>query len=164
MCGDRRVHHHFRVNRDCDACALPRPADAAFTLIEILIVIVVLGLLAAIVVFAVGGTRDDTVSSLCRTDVRAIQTAAESVFTSTGSYPGNEAGLLASAHTSSSLKEWPGGAVTHHGHVFATTDDVAFTFNGSGASYQLGIYGKNLAGTVVGETATANDVRVACTT
>lgn len=145
------------------ATASGRCHDCGFTLVEILIVVLTLGLLAAIVVFAIGGTRSDSVSSVCRSDVRAIQTAAEAVYTTSGSYPGTSSGLLASAHTNSSLKDWPGGTVTHHGHVFTTTDDVAFTFSGSGTTYQLGIYGKSLSGTTIDDKATASEVRAACT-
>ena|SRR5207253_827820 len=61
--------------------------EEGFTLIELLIVIIVLGILAAIVVFAVSNTRKDSVASACKTDVKSIQLSAEAVNTKTGSYP-----------------------------------------------------------------------------
>jgi prepilin-type N-terminal cleavage/methylation domain-containing protein len=60
--------------------------EEGFTLIELLIVIIVLGILAAIVVFAVAGTRDDAVASRCKTDVKSIELSAEGVYAKTGNY------------------------------------------------------------------------------
>ena len=60
--------------------------DEGFTLIELLIVIIILGILAAIVVFAVGTTRKDSVTSACKTDFKSIELSAEAVNTKTGSY------------------------------------------------------------------------------
>ena len=51
--------------------------EEGFTLIELLIVIIVLGILAAIVVFAVSGTKKDAVASRCKTDEKSIQLSAE---------------------------------------------------------------------------------------
>lgn len=53
--------------------------EEGFTLIELLIVIIVLGILAAIVVFAVAGTKKDAVASTCKTDQKSIELSAESV-------------------------------------------------------------------------------------
>ena len=60
--------------------------QAGFTLIELLIVIVILGILAAIVVFAVGAARDDSVTSSCKADVKTINTASEAYKAKYGSY------------------------------------------------------------------------------
>jgi prepilin-type N-terminal cleavage/methylation domain-containing protein len=54
--------------------------DAGFTLIELLIVIVILGILAAVVVFSVSGITDKGTASACKSDVSTINTAAESYF------------------------------------------------------------------------------------
>lgn len=51
--------------------------DAGFTLIELLIVIVILGILAAIVVFSVSGITDEGKKSACRADVESVTTAEE---------------------------------------------------------------------------------------
>ena len=54
--------------------------DDGFSLIELLIVIVILGILAAVVVLAVGGLRADAEDSACPADFRNLITATESYF------------------------------------------------------------------------------------
>ena len=54
--------------------------EAGFTLIELLIVIVILGVLAGIVVFAVGGINDSSKVSACKSDVKTVETAAEAFY------------------------------------------------------------------------------------
>ena len=49
--------------------------EAGFTLIELLIVIVVLGILAAVVVFALGGVTSQSAVSACNADAKTVQTA-----------------------------------------------------------------------------------------
>jgi len=63
--------------------------EEGFTLIELMIVIVILGVLAGIVVFAVGGITDRGTSAACKTDVATIQTAVEAYYAKTGGYPAN---------------------------------------------------------------------------
>jgi prepilin-type N-terminal cleavage/methylation domain-containing protein len=67
--------------------------EEGFTLIELLVVIVILGILAAVVVFAVGGITDKGQTSACKADKKTIQTAEEANFAKNGSYT-DEAGLV----------------------------------------------------------------------
>jgi prepilin-type N-terminal cleavage/methylation domain-containing protein len=53
------------------------PGEAGFTLIELLVVIVILGILAAVVVFSVGGIGDKGQASACKIDTRTLRTAEE---------------------------------------------------------------------------------------
>ena len=78
--------------------------EEGFTLIELLIVIIVLGILAAIVVFAVGTTRDDATASACKTDVKSIQLSAEAMKTKNGVYPADP-----SSGPGALLKSMPAG-------------------------------------------------------
>ena len=62
--------------------------EGGFTLIELLVVIIILGILAAVVVFAVGGVGDKGQSSACKIDTRTLRTAEEAFFANgaTGQY------------------------------------------------------------------------------
>src|SRR3954454_9656958 len=63
--------------------------EGGFTLIELMIVIVILGILAGIVLFAVGGITDRGTQAACKTDVSTIKTAVEAYKAKTGGYPDN---------------------------------------------------------------------------
>ena len=54
--------------------------EDGFTLIELLVVIIILGILAAVVVFAVSGINDKGQTSACKIDTRTIRTAEEAFF------------------------------------------------------------------------------------
>lgn len=54
--------------------------DEGFTLVEVLLVIMVLGLLATIVVFSVRGTASDGADAACRADRRTLANATEAYF------------------------------------------------------------------------------------
>jgi prepilin-type N-terminal cleavage/methylation domain-containing protein len=50
--------------------------DKGFTLVELLIVIVILGILATVTVFAVGGLTDQAETTSCEVELKSIRTAA----------------------------------------------------------------------------------------
>jgi type II secretion system protein G len=64
-----------------------------FTLIELLVVVVILGILAAVVVFAVSGIRNDAQNNACKTESRTLATAVEAYYAQYGGYPSSEATL-----------------------------------------------------------------------
>ena len=69
-----------------------RTGEGGMTLIELLVVIAILGILAAIVVFAVGGITDKGQQSADKTTCATIQTAEEALFAKTGGYALDTAG------------------------------------------------------------------------
>ena len=77
-------------------------SESGFTLIELLIVIVVLGILAAIVVFSLTGVTGQSKAAACTTDGKTIETAADAYQAYYGSYPANSTVL-----TPSYLQTWP---------------------------------------------------------
>ena len=63
-----------------------RPSERGFTLIELLVVIIILGVLAAVVVFAVNGVGDKGKSNAVKIDARTIRTAQEAFCAKKGRY------------------------------------------------------------------------------
>ena len=58
--------------------------DKGFTLVELLIVIVILGILATVTVFAVRGITDQGQTSACEADNKTLAVAAEAYFANFG--------------------------------------------------------------------------------
>ena len=63
-----------------------RANQSGFTLIELLIVIVILGVLAGIVVFAVSAFNNQGVSAACKSDVKNVEVASEAFYAKTGTW------------------------------------------------------------------------------
>lgn len=57
-----------------------RGEEEGFTLIELLLVIVILGILSAVVVFAVGGISDRGTKSACKSDRKSVEVASEAYY------------------------------------------------------------------------------------
>jgi general secretion pathway protein G len=72
-----------------------REDESGFTLIELLIVIVILGILAGIVVFAVGGVTDRGTKAACQSDLKSVEVAVEANFAQNGTYPADDAAAQA---------------------------------------------------------------------
>ena len=68
--------------------------DKGFTLVELLIVIVILGILATVTVFAVRGITDQGKASTCAADKKTYEVASEAYWAQTQGWPANDAALV----------------------------------------------------------------------
>ncbi|KAB2809002.1 prepilin-type N-terminal cleavage/methylation domain-containing protein [Pimelobacter simplex] len=75
------------MRRISDRLIEARRDQRGFTLIELLIVIVILGVLAAIVVFSVRGITDRGDTAACKANVKSAQTAVEAYYAQANQYP-----------------------------------------------------------------------------
>lgn len=80
-----------------------RRNEGGFTLIELLLVIIILGVLAGIVVFAIGGISDRGDKSACASDVKNVEIAQEAYFAANKAYAIDVATLV----TAKLLREEP---------------------------------------------------------
>jgi prepilin-type N-terminal cleavage/methylation domain-containing protein len=122
-------------------------SEKGFTLIELLIVIVVLGILAAIVIFSLSGVTGSSAVAACNSDAKTVQVAVQAYIsqnggtlpasvtysTTTNTYSGNADLLGTYLHT------WPGGGAGNKYIVtYDSTTGAAGTVNVStnnGTSY-----------------------------
>lgn len=72
-----------------------RSRQGGFTLIEVLVVVVILGLMASIVVPRIMGSQDKAMITKARQDIRAIETAMDMYRLDNFAYPSTEQGIEA---------------------------------------------------------------------
>lgn len=85
-----------------------KESEGGFTLIELLIVIVILGILAAIVVFSVLGITSRGVLAACKADVKSVQVASEAYYSQYGTYATTQAQLtITGGNSAGFLQSWP---------------------------------------------------------
>jgi prepilin-type N-terminal cleavage/methylation domain-containing protein len=105
--------------------------DEGFTLIELMIVIVVLGILAGIVVFGLGTFKSESQLGACKADVKQYQTAVDA-YMALPSNPTNAVPTVADLQAKNLLKTL--APATEVMTIDPATGDVTGTYDpGSGA-------------------------------
>ena len=72
-----------------------RSRKTGFTLVELMLVMVILAILAAVVVPKIAGRGDDARKAAAQTDIHTIEGALDQFEVDNGRYPTNEEGLMA---------------------------------------------------------------------
>ncbi len=94
------------MSRTLDRMRAARRDQSGFTLIELLIVIIILGVLAAIVVFSVRGISNNSDETACKTEVRTVETAIEAYYADRNSYPATVGVLKTEGFLRDDPSEW----------------------------------------------------------
>ena len=82
--------------------------NRGFTLIELMLVMVILAILAAIVVPKFAGRSEQAKVAAAKTDIAGIETALDAFEVDNGRYPSSDEGLPALMDPPSGLKNWKG--------------------------------------------------------
>ena len=98
-----------------------RTDEQGFTLVELLIVIVVLGILSGIVLFGVARFRGDATLAACKADLATVAIAADAYDAQTGGYPTGVAALVSGQY----LKSTPSGTFSFDGTAKSVTRSPA---------------------------------------
>ena len=130
-----------------------RNHQEGFTLIELMVVILIIGLLATIVVQSLRGATDKAKTTKAESDIAELKTALDRYYLDNGNYPTTEQGLqsLVTAPTSGPIPAnyEDGGYVERipndpwgHPYVYQS-DGNTYTLESYGADGQPGGTGKN---------------------
>jgi prepilin-type N-terminal cleavage/methylation domain-containing protein len=101
-----------------------------FTLIELLIVIVVLGILAAVVIFALAGVTGQSATSACQADGNTVSTAMQAFVTQNPGVTPTEGGLLngtANDGNTAYIQSWPSND-PHYEFALTTDGQLAVQY------------------------------------
>jgi len=120
-----------------------RENEKGFTLIELLIVVVILGVLAGIVVFAVSNFNGQGVAAACKSDVKNVEIASEAYYAQKGAVSPD----VATLQTTNYLKDPP--------PVFVAAGGGAPAVNIPGAKYGINYTAGATGATVTGNLTTA---------
>jgi len=137
--------------KQCTA-ARARTGHAGFTLIEIMVVVIIIGLLAAVVVPQFLGRVDDARVAKAKQDIQAMQTALTMFKLDNYVYPTTDMGIkaLAQKPDASTIKNWRSGGYLLKVNKDPWKNDYVYVSPGShGGDYD--IYSMGADGQVGGE-------------
>jgi general secretion pathway protein G len=119
-----------------------RRSQEAFTLIELMVVILIIGLLATIVVQNLRGATDKAKKIKAQADISAFKTALDRYYLDNGSYPSSDQGLpalVSAPQTGKVPADYPPG-----GYIEKIPNDPwgnPYVYQSDGDNYLLKSYG-----------------------
>jgi general secretion pathway protein G len=133
-----------------------RAAQSGFTLIEIIVVVVIIGLLAAVVTQTLSGRTDDARIAKARQDIQAMETALTLFKLDNFRYPTTEQGLraLVEKPADPEIRNWKEG-----GYIKRLSKDPwgrDYLYENPGTHGEIDIYTLGADGQVGGEKANAD--------
>jgi general secretion pathway protein G len=119
-----------------------RQQQAGFTLIEIMVVILILGLLATLVVQSLRGATDKAKRTKAMADIAELKTALDRYYIDNGSYPSSDQGLQALVAPPARADGTGGG--DEGGYIRRVPNDPwnnPYVYQSDGNTYTLKSYG-----------------------
>jgi prepilin-type N-terminal cleavage/methylation domain-containing protein len=106
-----------------------RSGQGGFTLVELLIVVVILGILAAIVVLAIGNLKGSSQTAACKAELSTIESAQDAFFASStpNSYANGNQLYIGAGNAANLLKNDPAP------HFTVTGNAAGYTITGVNA-------------------------------
>ena len=103
--------NHFQDDRQINRRLRARRAQTGFTLIEIMVVVIIIGLLAAVIVPQVINKVDDARMTKAKADIQSLETALTMFRLDNSKYPTTDQGLqaLVVQPTDPSIRHWRQG-------------------------------------------------------
>jgi general secretion pathway protein G len=122
----------------CQPTAVPRRM-AGFTLIEIMVVVIIIGLLAAVVVPQFLGRVDDARISKAKQDIQAIDTSLTMFKLDNFKFPTTDQGLeaLAQKPADPTIRNWRTGGYLKRVNKDPWGNDYQYVFPGTHGEYDL---------------------------
>ena len=131
-----RLHRRKSCNK---GCARRRP-DSGVTLIEMMVVLVIIAIVAALVVPNVVGRPDEARVSVAQTDIRSIASALELYRLDNQTYPTTSQGLAALSERPTSAPEprnWAAGGYLNTQPVDPWGNDYLYRSPGDAGGFDL---------------------------
>jgi general secretion pathway protein G len=126
-----------KVNRQSTLC---RPGQQGFTLIEIMVVVIIIGLLAAVIVPSVINKVDEARVSKAKADIQSLETALTMYRLDNSKYPTTDQGLqaLVVQPTDPTIRHWRAGGYLQRISKDPWGADYQYVFPGThGREYDL---------------------------
>jgi general secretion pathway protein G len=116
------------------------PRTAGFTLIEIMVVVIIIGLLASVVVLNILPNVDKAKVTKAKQDIQSIELALKEFYLDNSKFPTNEQGLgaLVTQPTDPSIKNWKAGGYIERVSKDPWGYDYVYVYPGThGKQYDL---------------------------